>query len=83
MFEANDVNAITIPREQYGGVVHLFIGNHTTSYIITFIPSTITYKVYKCHRDNIVICTQQLEQHLLPMPPSCFIVTKLTLSYFP
>jgi hypothetical protein len=36
------VNEITIQREQYGGTVHIFIGNRTASYVITFTPSTIT-----------------------------------------
>jgi hypothetical protein len=57
LFEGRCVNVIPIQREQYGGTVHLFIGNHTASYDITFISSKITYKVYKCHRDNFVICT--------------------------
>jgi hypothetical protein len=50
------MNAIPIQREQYGGNVYLFIGNRTASYDITFISLKITYKVYKCHKDNIVIC---------------------------
>jgi hypothetical protein len=57
LFDGNDIRAIRIQHEQYGGTIHLFIGNHTTSYVITFMPSTITYRVYKYHRDNIVICT--------------------------
>jgi hypothetical protein len=57
LLEGKSVNAVTIQREQHGGTVHLFIGNCTTSYDITFIPSNNTYKVYKCHRDNFVICT--------------------------
>jgi hypothetical protein len=57
LFEDRGVNEITIQRQQYGGTVHLFIGNRTTLYDITFISSKITYKVYKCHRDNFVICT--------------------------
>jgi hypothetical protein len=32
------VNAIPIQREQYDGTIHLFIGSHTSSYDITFIP---------------------------------------------
>jgi hypothetical protein len=56
LLEGNNENTITIPREQYEGTVHLFIDKHTASYDITFISSKITYKVYKCHRDNIVIC---------------------------
>jgi hypothetical protein len=82
LLEGNGASTIIIQREQYGGTVHLFIGNCTTSYVITFIPSTITYKVYKCHRVCIVICTQQLEQHLLHASPSCFVVTKLASPYF-
>jgi hypothetical protein len=83
LLEGNDANAITIQPKQYGGTVHIFIGNRTTSYIIIFIPPTITYKVHKCHKDNIVICTQQLEQHSLPTSPSYFIVMKFASSYFP
>jgi hypothetical protein len=77
LFEGDDARAITIHREQYGGTVHLFIGKSIASYVITFMPSTIANRVYKCHKDNIVICTQQLEQHLLPALPSSFIVMKL------
>jgi hypothetical protein len=65
------------------GIVHLFIVNRTTSYVITFISLAIIHKVYKCYRAIIVICTQQLEQHLLLVLPSCFIVTKFASSYFP
>jgi hypothetical protein len=57
LHEGKGVNAVTIQREQYGATVHLFIGNRTTSYDIIFISSKITYKVYKCHGDNFVICT--------------------------
>jgi hypothetical protein len=57
LLEGRDVNTIQIQREQYGGTVHLFIGNCTASYDITFLPSKIAYKVCKCHRDNIAICT--------------------------
>jgi hypothetical protein len=56
LFEGDDARVITIQREQYGGIVHLFIGNHTSSYVIAFMPTTITYRVYKCHQDSIVIC---------------------------
>ena len=55
--KVKSVSTILIQREQYRGTVHLFIGNRTASYDITFIPSKITYKVYKCYRDNIVIFT--------------------------
>jgi hypothetical protein len=55
-FEGNDARAITIQCEQYEGTVHLFIGNRKASCVITFMPSTITYMVYKCHKDSIVIC---------------------------
>jgi hypothetical protein len=58
LVEGNDMRAITIQREQYGGTVHLFIGNCIALYVITFMPSTIIYRVYKCHGDNIVICIQ-------------------------
>jgi hypothetical protein len=58
LLEGTDASPITIQCEQYGGTVHLFIGNRTIPFIITFIPLTIKYKVYKCHRDNIVICIQ-------------------------
>jgi hypothetical protein len=58
LFEGDDARRITIQRDQYGGTVHLFIGNHTTLYVITFMPTTITYRVYKCHKDKIVICIQ-------------------------
>jgi hypothetical protein len=47
LFEGDDAKAITIQREQYGGTVHLFIGNDKDFCVITFMPSTITYKVYK------------------------------------
>jgi hypothetical protein len=57
LLEGKSVNAVTIQREQYGGIVHLFIGNRTSSYDITFISLKNTYKVYKCHRDNFVIST--------------------------
>jgi hypothetical protein len=52
LLEDKSVNAVTIQREQYGGIVHLFIGNRIASYNITFISSKYTYKVYKCHTDN-------------------------------
>jgi hypothetical protein len=45
LFEGDDARAITIQREQYEGTVHLFIGNRKGSYAITFMPSTIAYKV--------------------------------------
>jgi hypothetical protein len=32
-------NTILIQCEQYGGTVYIFIGDHTTSYDITFMPS--------------------------------------------
>jgi hypothetical protein len=57
LLKGKGVNAIPIQREQYGDIVHLFIDNRTTSYNITFIPSKIKHKVYKCHKDNIVICS--------------------------
>jgi hypothetical protein len=47
LFECVDAKAITIQREQYGDTVHLFIGNRKAFCVITFIPSTITYRVYK------------------------------------
>jgi hypothetical protein len=47
LFEGNNVRTITIQREQYGGTVHLFIGNRKALCVITSMPSTITYKVYK------------------------------------
>jgi hypothetical protein len=43
LVEGNGTRAITIQREQYGGTVHLFIGNQTTSYVISLMPSTITF----------------------------------------
>jgi hypothetical protein len=58
LLECSDASPITIQCEQYGGTVHLFIDNRTSSYVITFIPLMITFKVYKCHRGNIVICIQ-------------------------
>jgi hypothetical protein len=58
LLEDNDARAITIQREQYGSTVQLFIGNRTTACVITFMPSTITYSVYKCHRDGTVIFIQ-------------------------
>jgi hypothetical protein len=57
LFEGNDARAITILDEQYGVTVHLFIGNRTTLYDITFMPSKNSYKVYKCYKDSTVICT--------------------------
>jgi hypothetical protein len=39
--------AITIQREQYAGTVHLFIGDRKALCVITFMPSTIKYRVYK------------------------------------
>jgi hypothetical protein len=33
------MKAIPIPHEQYGGTVHLFIGNRAASYDVTFMPS--------------------------------------------
>ena len=47
LFEGDDARAITIQREQYGGTIHLFIGNRKGSCAITFMPSMITYRVYK------------------------------------
>jgi hypothetical protein len=40
------------------GTIHLFIGNHITSYKITFIPSRLTHKIYKWYGDNIAFCLQ-------------------------
>jgi hypothetical protein len=57
LLEDKGVNAVIIQREQYEDTVHLFIDNRIASYNITFISSKIMYKVYKCHRDNFVICT--------------------------
>jgi hypothetical protein len=57
LIEVKNVNAVTVLREQYVGIVHLLIGNHIALYDITFVSSKNTYKVYKCHRDNFVICT--------------------------
>jgi hypothetical protein len=75
---------ITIQHEQYEDTVHIFIVNRTASYVITLISLlAIIHKVYKCYRAIIVICTQQLEQHILLVLPSCFIVTKFASSYFP
>jgi hypothetical protein len=51
------VNAIPLHREQYGDIVHLFIGSHTASYNITLMPSQITHKVHKYYKVNIVICS--------------------------
>jgi hypothetical protein len=47
LYEGDDARAITIQREQYGGTVHLFIGNGKGSYAISFMPSTITHRIYK------------------------------------
>ena len=47
LIQGDDARAITIQREQYGGNVHLFIGNRKGLCAITFMPSTITYRVYK------------------------------------
>jgi hypothetical protein len=41
LFEGDDARAITIWREQYGGIVHLFIGNHKALYVITFMPQQL------------------------------------------
>jgi hypothetical protein len=53
LLEGENESAISILREQYEDTVHIFIGNHTSSYVITFTPSIITYKVYKCHRTTL------------------------------
>ena len=45
--EGNDLRAITIQRKQYMCTVHLFIDNRKALWVITFMPSTITYRVYK------------------------------------
>jgi hypothetical protein len=47
LFDGDDVRAITIQREQYGGTVHLFIGNRKASCVITFMPSTNHIQIYK------------------------------------
>jgi hypothetical protein len=39
LLEGKSVNAIPIRREHYEGIVHLFIGDRTTSYDITSVPS--------------------------------------------
>jgi hypothetical protein len=39
LLEGKGVNAIPIQREQYMGIVRLFIGDRTTSYDITFMPA--------------------------------------------
>jgi hypothetical protein len=80
LLESKGVKAIPSQREWYGGTVHLFIGNRTTSYDITFVPSKIIYKVYKMSQGQYYHL--QLEQHLLLMPPSYVIVTKLASSRF-
>ena len=46
-FDGDDTRAITIQREQYRGIVYLFIGNHKALCVITSMPSIITYKDYK------------------------------------
>jgi hypothetical protein len=47
LFKGDGARAITIQREQYEGTIHLFIGNRKGSCAITFMPSTITYRVCK------------------------------------
>jgi hypothetical protein len=47
LFEGDNARAVTIQREQYGGTIHLFIGNSKGLYAITFMPSTITHRIYK------------------------------------
>jgi hypothetical protein len=47
LFEGVDARAITIQCEQYVGTIHLFIDNHKGTYAFTFMPSMITYRVYK------------------------------------
>jgi hypothetical protein len=49
LFEGDDARAITVQREQYPrkGTVHLFTGNRKGLRTITFMPSTITYRVYR------------------------------------
>jgi hypothetical protein len=47
LFEGDDARAVTIQCKQYGDTIHLFIGNSKGSYTITFMPSTITHRIYK------------------------------------
>jgi hypothetical protein len=46
LFEGIDLREITIHHEQYGGTVHIFIGNRKALCVITFTPSTVIYRVY-------------------------------------
>jgi hypothetical protein len=41
--ESEREREITIQREQYGGIVHLFIGTGHGPDTITFMPPTFTY----------------------------------------
>jgi hypothetical protein len=60
--------------------VHLFKGNRTTLYEITFIPTRITHRIYKYYKGNIVFCLQHLGWHLLCSSSSCAVMTKLASS---
>jgi hypothetical protein len=57
--EGKGMNANPIQRPPYGGTVHIFMGNRTASYDITFIPLKIIYKVYKMSQGQY--CHLQLE----------------------
>ena len=75
LFEGDDAKAITIQREQYGGTIHLFIGNSKAFALLHSCPQQLNIEFTKCHKDIIAICTYLLE-HLLLTPTSCFTVMK-------
>jgi hypothetical protein len=51
LFEGDDARAITIQREQYGGIVHLFIGTRRSPSKNTFMTSSYTYNSNKNIKD--------------------------------
>jgi hypothetical protein len=50
LFEGDDARAITIKREQYGGIVHLFISTGRSPSKNTFMTSTYTYNPNTKHQ---------------------------------
>ena len=59
------------------GTVHLFIGNRTSSYKITFTPTNITHRIYKKYKGNIVLCFQHSGCLLLLVLSPCAALMKL------
>ena len=55
LLEGADVRVITIQREQYGGIVHLFIGAGCSLSTITFMPSNICLYVIKTNKVYLVL----------------------------